>query len=168
MRVDSFTYLPRSFRARFERPAPVPGEDAEVWAPFEPRLADATIGLLSSAGLYLEGVQDPFDVERERNEPMWGDPSWRAIPHDVAQGGLGMSHLHVNPADVLADHEVALPVRTLDALVSDGIVGASAGTHVSVMGYQEAGLVEWRERTPPAGVELHRDRGGDGAGLPPV
>jgi len=168
MRVDSFAYLPRSFRARFERPPRLPGEDAEVWAPFGPRLAEATIGLLSSAGLHVEGEQEPFDVDRERREPLWGDPSWRAIPHGVAQGSLGMSHLHVNPADVLADHEVALPVRTLDALVEDGTVGGRAAAHVSVMGYQEAGLVEWRERTAPEVIDLLRSEGVDGIVLAPV
>jgi D-proline reductase (dithiol) PrdB len=149
MPVDSFAYLPRSFRAMYAEPPRLEGQDAPVWAPFESRLADSTVALLSSAGLFVEGAQPPFDTEREKQEPLWGDPSWREIPATAKQGDLGMSHLHLNPTDTLADHEVSLPLRTLDALVADGMVGASAPTHYSVMGFQAAGLEDWRARTAP-------------------
>ena len=51
MQVDSFAFLPRSFRPMFEKPPRLDGHDAPVWAPFEKRLAEAKIALLSSAGL---------------------------------------------------------------------------------------------------------------------
>lgn len=168
MRVDSFAYLPRSFRGMYESPPRLPGEDEPVWAPMEARLADATVALLTSAGLYVEGEQEPFDLERERAEPAWGDPSWRAIPKDTAQGDLGMAHLHVNPTDTLADHEVSLPLRTLDRLVADGVVGASAPTHYSVMGYQQAGLETWRSTTADEIVERLRDEHVDAVCLAPT
>ena len=79
-----------------------------------------------------------------------------------------MAHLHVNPADVLADHGVALPLRTLERLVADGVVGASAPTHLSVMGYQATGLRVWRERTAPELVARLRDDSVDGVVLAPV
>jgi hypothetical protein len=81
-------FLPRSFRGLYESASPAPGEERPVWTPFEPRLADARIALLSSAGLHVDGEQPAFDVERERREPTWGDPSWRAIPGDAMQGSL--------------------------------------------------------------------------------
>jgi D-proline reductase (dithiol) PrdB len=139
-----------------------------VWTPFEPRLADARIALLSSAGLHVDGEQPAFDVERERREPRWGDPSWRAIPGDAMQGSLGMTHLHLNNGDVLADHEVALPLVGLGALVAEGIVGSRVHSHVSVMGYQEAGLRAWREETAPALIDHLRDEDADGVVLAPV
>src|SRR5207237_2671840 len=107
--------------------------------------------------LYLEGSQPGFDLDRERGDPGWGDPTWRAIPRETPQGALGMAHLHVNDADTLADHEVSLPLRTLDALVADGVVGESAPTHYSVMGYQAAGLEEWRTTTSSQIVDRLRD-----------
>jgi len=168
MEVDSYRFLPRSFRARYEGPPRLPGEEEPVWAPFTARLAEARVALLSSAGLYLEGSQPPFDAAGERANPMWGDPSWRAIPRSARQGDLGMMHLHVNDADVKADHEVALPLRGLDELVASGVVGASADTHFSVMGYQEEGLEVWRDRTAPEIVEVLRDERVDGLVLAPV
>jgi len=151
--VDSYAFLPRSFKAMYEQPPRVAGEDEPVWAPVEKRLAESTVALLSSAGLFVADAQPSFDVEREKAEPGWGDPTWRAIPRDTPQGGLGMAHLHVNPTDTLADHEVSLPLRTLDALVADGVVGRSAVTHYGVMGYQQAGVEEWRNKTSVEIVE---------------
>jgi D-proline reductase (dithiol) PrdB len=168
MRVDSYAFLPRSFRALYENPARVAGEDETVWAPTEARLADATVALLSSAGLYVDGEQEPFDMDAERADPAWGDPTWRAIPRGTPQGALGMAHLHVNPADTLADHDVSLPLRTLDSLVADGVVGASAPTHYSVMGYQQAGLDVWRTETAAQIVERLRDEHVDAICLAPA
>lgn len=168
VRVDSFAFLPRSFRALYADVPPFPGEEHPVWAPFEPRLADARIALLTSAGLHVEGHQAPFDAERERQEPTWGDPTWRAIPSDVAPGALGMTHLHVNDADVRADHNVALPTAVLGQLVADGVVGSATPRHASVMGYQEAGLEVWRATTGPEIAAMLREDGADGVVLAPV
>jgi D-proline reductase (dithiol) PrdB len=168
MLVDSFRFLPRSFVPLYENPLLLDGEREEVWAPFERRLADASIALLSSAGLSLEGEQVSFDLEGERREPTWGDPTYRILPHDLGGRQLVMSHLHVNPADVLADRNVALPVDVLDELVAQGRVGSAAPAHVSVMGYQQAGLEAWRGQTAPAIVELLRSQRSDGVVLAPV
>lgn len=168
MQVDSYAFLPRSFRAMYEEPPRLDGEDGEVWAPFPKRLAESTVALLSSAGLHLRESQPSFDLDRERAEPGWGDPTWRPIPRDTPQGALCMAHLHVNATDTLADHEVSLPLRTLDALVAEGIVGASAPTHYSVMGYQQGGLAEWRSKTAIEIVERLHDEHVDALLLAPA
>lgn len=168
MKVDSFRFLPRSFVPLYENVAPLEGEQAVVWAPFEPRLADATIALLSSAGLSLPPDQEPFDLDRERREPTWGDPSHRVIPSDVGDRALAMSHLHVNNADTLADRNVSLPLDALNELAADSVVGKSARSHFSVMGYQQAGLETWRTQTAPAIVKRLREEGADGVILAPV
>ena len=152
----------------YEQPPRLDGEDAEVWTPFPKRLAESTVALLTSAGLYLQESQACFDLDRERADPGWGDPSWRAIPRATPQGACGMGHLHVNNADTLADHEVSLPLRTLDALVDDGVVGASAPTHYSVMGYQRAGLEDWISTTSVEIVERLRDEHVDAVLLAPA
>jgi D-proline reductase (dithiol) PrdB len=167
-RVDSFRFLPRSFRPLYEEPARLPGEDEPVWAPATKRLAETAVTLLTSAGLYVDGVQPSFDVERERREPTWGDPSWRRLPGSVAPGALVMAHLHLNHADIVADRNVAFPVDVLAELVAERLVGGATPEHVSVMGYQEHGLAGWRDETAPAIVELLRGQGTDGVVLAPV
>jgi hypothetical protein len=168
VQVDSYAFLPRSFRAMYEEPPRIDGEDEPVWAPFTKRLAEARVALLSSAGLFLHHAQVSFDLDRERAEPGWGDPTWRGIPRETPQGALGMAHLHVNATDTLADHEVSLPLRTLDALVGVGVVGESAPTHYSVMGYQAAGLEQWRSTTVHQIVSRLRDEHVDAVVLAPA
>ena len=168
MLVDSFKFLPRSFVPLYEHVLPHPDDTLPVWAPFGPRLADASIALVTSAGLSLAGAQEPFDLERERREPTWGDPTARVLPHQLGTRDLVMSHLHVNDADVRADRNVALPVDRLDELVSAGRVGRAAPSHVSVMGYQQAGLDVWRRETAPEMIELFRDEHTDGVVFAPV
>lgn len=168
MRVDSYRFLPRSFRALYEHPELPAGEPpGPVWAPFDKRLAGARLGLLTSAGLHLRS-QSPFDLERERRDPLWGDPSWRAIPATTAPGELAVGHLHISDSDILADPEIALPMRGLAAMVEAGIVGSATATHISVMGYQEQSLSGWRSETAPAIAAQLRSEGADGVILAPA
>jgi hypothetical protein len=166
--VDSFRFLPRSFVPLYQQPTLLAGERDPVWAPFAPRLADASVALVSSAGLSIAAEQPPFDLDGERHDPTWGDPTYRVIPHELAGRRLVMSHLHVNPTDVLADKNVALPIDVLDDLVADGRLGRAASAHVSVMGYQQAGLDVWRTQTAPGIIELLRSQATDGVVLAPV
>ena len=168
MQVDSYRFLPRSFLPMYQNAIPIGGEAEPVWADFTPRLANASITLLTSAGLSVEGSQERFDLDGERANPQWGDPSHRVIPHALGDRTLAMSHLHVNPTDVLADRNVALPIDVLDSLAADGVVGRATADHVSVMGYQQAGLDVWRNDTAPAIVDLLRAQGTDGVILAPV
>jgi hypothetical protein len=168
MRVDSFAFLPRSFRPLFEKPPRLPGHEEQVWAPFEKRLADAAVALLTSAGLYVKATQPSFDGEREKREPTWGDPGWRTIPAGVTTPELGMMHLHLNATDVLADHDIALPSTRLAELVQDGVVGAATARHISVMGYQQASLEIWQGQTAPEIAAALRDEGADGVVLAPA
>lgn len=168
MLVDSYKFLPRSFRPLYEGRGPFPGEEGEVWAPFQKRLVDSRIALLTSAGLYVRDKQGAFDLEAERSKPDWGDPSWRAIPSSARPGDLGVAHLHINDEDVVADPEIALPVRLLDDLVEEHVVGGAASSHIAVMGYQDRRLKDWHRKTVPEIVAHLRDQGADGVVLAPA
>ena len=147
MTVDSYAFLPRAFRAMYE--AALQFDHEPVWASFDKPLGEARVGLLSSAGMFLAGEQQPFDVEREKLEPTWGDPTLRVIPNDVTQSQIDATHLHLNTADFLADLNVALPIDRLNELAAAGEIGAAAPEHYSVMGFQEAGAEVWRTTTGP-------------------
>jgi len=166
--VDSYRFLPRSFRPMYEGRGPFPGEEAPVWAPFEKRLAASRIALLTSAGMYLESSQASFDLEREQNNPEWGDPSWRSIPATTDTADIGVAHLHINSADIKADPEIALPARLLEQLVAEGLVGSATREHLSVMGYQDRSLAGWRDETLPELVAKLRNQHADGLILAPA
>jgi hypothetical protein len=166
--VDSYRFLPRSFRPLYEGHGPFMGEEAPVWAPFEKRLQASRIALLSSAGLYLKASQASFDLAREQDNPEWGDPSWRAIPAGAAASEIAVAHLHINDEDILSDPEIALPAHLLDQLAAEGVIGSATADHLSVMGYQERSLHAWREQTLPELVAKLRDQRADGLILAPV
>ena len=168
MIVDSFKFLPHTFRPLYEGRGPFPGEEAPVWAPFQKRLAESRIGLLTSAGTYLKGSQPSFDLNRERTYPEWGDPGWRPIPAAAAPEDLGVAHLHINDEDLLADPEIALPMHLLGELASEGVVGGAVAEHVAVMGYQDRSLQDWRQKTAPEVVAHLRTQAADGLILAPA
>ena len=168
MIVDSYRFLPRSFRPYYEGRGPFRGEDSAVWAPFAKRLSESKIALLSSAGLYLRAAHPSFDLDGEEANPEWGDPCWRAIPASARPDELAVAHLHINDDDLLADPEIALPMHLLDALRDEGVVGGTVAEHVTVMGYQERDLAGWRHTTAPQIVEHLQAQGADGLILAPA
>ncbi len=168
MLVDSYRFLPRSFRPLYEGRGAFPGEESPVWAPFENRLADSRIALLTSAGIYMKASQSTFDLDREQANPEWGDSTWRSIPATAGSDDIAVAHLHINDEDVLADPEIALPMRGLAELAEQGIVGGAVANHVAVMGYQDRGLEEWRRKTAPEIVEHLREQGAGGLILAPA
>jgi len=109
MTVDSFKWLPPAL-ANYYKGMAIQKEEVP-WAPLTKPLSQCRFSLLSTSGIYLKGKQPPFDLDRERREPFWGDPSYRAIPRDVRQEEIGVAHLHINTSDIEADMNIALPVH---------------------------------------------------------
>jgi hypothetical protein len=121
-RIDGYKFLPESMLSEFKA-FPYQAEEVVVAAPLVP-LGQAKIALLTSGALYLKGRQTPFDPERERSDPYWGDPSYRVIPRDTTQGEISVAHLHLNSDDILADFNVALPLRAFAEFEGEGKIGA--------------------------------------------
>lgn len=150
MPVDSFTYLPRLigvfYRASARRPElPIP------WTPLPGPLSECTFGLITSGGLYQRGVEPPFDLERERREPTWGDPTYRTIAADARLGDVGASHLHLNTRDIVDDFNILLPIHRFRELAAEGRIGGLARQAYSFMGYQgfPPDTDAWRETYGP-------------------
>lgn len=159
MPIDSYRFLPRSMKQGYES-VPVIDEPF-AWAPLTKPLNRCTVALMTSAGVYLKDSQEPFDVERERREPTWGDPTFRVIPSDVRQEQVGATHLHLNTADMLEDVNVVLPFRAFKQLESDGSIGALAHDNYSFMGYQDRRLEDWRNVQGPELVRRLKEQAVD-------
>ena len=135
MPVDGFKFLPRVIGAYYqmtdrEPELPIP------WAELSHPLADSVFGLITSGGLYHDGVEPPFDLDGEKSDPCWGDPTYRTIPFDIPQAEVGASHLHINTRDVLIDINILLPVDRFRELTAEGRIGGVAQNAFSLMGYQ--------------------------------
>jgi D-proline reductase (dithiol) PrdB len=134
--IDGYRFLDpisrrvmRAWQTRDGSPASVP------WTPMEVPLSRARVALISSAGL-ARSDDEPFDQDGERRDPWWGDPSIRIIPRDVEPAAVRTYHLHIDPRPASEDLDCVLPLRRLQELVDDGVVGESAPRHPSMMGYQ--------------------------------
>ena len=166
MAIDSYRFLDfasrqvmKAWTARQERGA-IP------FTPLAKPLGECTVALLSTAGVARKDDR-PFDQDRERRNPWWGDPSFRTIPLGTTEAEITIYHLHIDRRFGEADLDVVLPMRRLAELADEGFVGRAASTHYSTMGYilQPEELVR---RTAPAIAEHMRADGVDAAALVPA
>lgn len=168
MAIDAYRFLDFATRqiikAWVEREAastrPIP------WTPMARPLADSTVALVSTAGVVRRG-DVPFDEERERRDPWWGDPTWRAIPHGTTEAEVELHHLHIDRRFGREDLDVVLPMRRLAELADQGVVGRSADRHYSIMGYQLRPRVLEAETAPAIARDL-KARGVHAAALVPA
>lgn len=146
-RVDSYHFLDTITRKLVESWIARESPQEIPWTPLPRPLADCTVALISSAGIALK-TDRPFDQEGERQNPWWGDPSYRIIPRTATEGDVELYHLHVNPRFAKQDLNCLLPLQRLLELEETGEIGRSAPRHYSFMGYilQPQVLVE--ESTP--------------------
>ncbi len=147
MTVDSYRWLPPALKRYFET-RPYEPYDQVPWTPLRVPLSAATVALVTTAGINVRGVEPPFDYEREKREPHWGDPTFRTLPRDLAQAQVQTGHLHVNNDDLERDVNVAFPLTRVAELEAAGAVGRLAARNYSFMGFQED-LGPWRETSGP-------------------
>jgi D-proline reductase (dithiol) PrdB len=169
MTVDSFKFLPRLI-AIFYQATEVQPEQPIPWTPLSKPLDECVFGLVTSGGLYHKGVESPFDLEREKAEPTWGDPTFRTIPRDIAQSDVGVSHLHINTEDVEKDFNILLPIHRFEELAEEGTIGGLAEKAYSFMGFQghPPNTTEWRETYGPQVAEHFKAEGVDCVLLTPA
>jgi len=151
MEVDSFRFLSPLIKryyqlSRVRKELPIP------FTPLRKPLHQCRLGLVTSGGLHHKGHEPPFDEERERRQPAWGDPSFRTLPASMNPAEVGVSHLHINAGDVLADMNILLPIQRIRELVAEGHLRGLADHAYSFMGYQgfPADLSGWRDVYGPA------------------
>jgi D-proline reductase (dithiol) PrdB len=89
-------------------------------------LSESRIATLTSAALMRRSDQ-PFPA---------GTAEFRALPSSLAPADMLMSHISINfdRAGFQRDINIAYPIDRLRELATDGVIGAVADTHYSVMG----------------------------------
>ncbi len=105
-------------------------EQGEVpWSPARVPLAEASIALVTSAGVHLKGDW-PFDMESPD-----GDASFRVIPGDTALRDLTITHDYYDHRAADRDVNCVFPLERLRELAAAGKVGRVARQHVGTMGH---------------------------------
>jgi D-proline reductase (dithiol) PrdB len=136
------------------------------WTPLGKPLSQCTVAIVSSAGLALTSEQ-PFDQEGERRNPWWGDPSYRVLPRGTRTGDVTISHMHIASEPGMEDLDCVLPLTRLEELAAQGVIGAVAPSHYSIMGFLLKPQ-EMLERSMPRIIESMKTEGVDLALLVPV
>ena len=133
---NGFRFLPPSLGAwikshiekeRFEGSIP--------WTPLSKALNELTFAMVTSAGINHKS-DPPFDMEREKQEPLYGDRSYRKIPRDTRSADIDVNHLHINTNYIKEDINVILPLERMAELEAEGIIGRLAPTAYSYYGFQ--------------------------------
>jgi D-proline reductase (dithiol) PrdB len=164
--VDSFRYLsPASSMIVKSLILHAPDEPVP-WAPLRRPLDQATVALVSTAGISMKS-DPPFDAEGERRNPWWGDPSHRVIPREATESDIVASHLHIETAYLGEDLDVALPLRRLAELEAGRVIGRFAPSHYSFMGYL-LDPTEFLETSVPAIIARMQQEGVEVAVFVPV
>ena len=166
MSIDSYRFLDFASRQVMKAWAARQEPDVIPFTPMTKPLAECTVALVSTAGI-ARNDDVPFDQERERRDPWWGDPSSRVIPLGTTERDVRLYHMHIDPRFGEADLDVVLPMRRLTELSQTRVVGRAAPRHYSIMGYILEPTVLVAE-TAPAIAEQMRHDGVDAAALVPA
>ena len=134
--VDGFRFLPPGLKTWVQ--TFIPDEDFKgpiPWTPMTKPLSQTTIALVTSAGISLRS-DPPFDMEREKREPIWGDRSFRTIPRGTTEKDIEANHLHINTSYIKQDINVILPLARIAEFEQEKIIGRLAPTAYSFYGFQ--------------------------------
>jgi D-proline reductase (dithiol) PrdB len=150
--VNGFLFMPPSLSAWIAKDIPAqPFSGTIPWTPLTKPIREITFTLMTSAGISMRD-DPPFDVEREKLEPAWGDPSYRKVPATAGQDEIDVNHLHINTDYIKQDINVILPLHRFQEFEREGIIGRLAPTCYSYYGFQPD-PTELLEQTMPKVVD---------------
>lgn len=125
-------------------------------------LANSKLLLISSAGGYLKASQEPFDAASDL-----GDYTMRVFPQATPFADLAYAHEHYDHKHIDADPQVLLPLRHLEDMVQEGIIGELADDVISFSGYLP-NVVQLVDELIPQMVVKAKESGARGALLVPA
>jgi len=165
--VDGFRFLPPGLTAWIR--TFIPEEEFQgfiPWTPLSKSLDRATVALITSAGISLKS-DSPFDMEREKQEPTWGDRSYREIPRGTTEKDIAVNHLHINTNYIKQDINVMLPLKRMAEFEQEGIIGRLADTAYSYYGFQWQSTDFLKEAVQPMAKKM-KEEGVDAVLLTPA
>ena len=155
--VDGFLFMPPALRAWISKDIPDQPFSGKIpWTPLDKSISEATFTLMTSAGISMKS-DTPFDMEGEKTEPSWGDPSYREIPQTATENDIEVNHLHVNTAFIKQDINVMLPLTRFQEFEQEGLIGKLAPTCYSYYGYQLDPTVLLNETMPQVADSMRQE-----------
>ena len=133
---NGFRFLPPSLRAWIQSHIEKGHFEGSIpWTPLPKALNVLSFSMVTSAGINHKS-DPPFDMEREKQEPTYGDQSYRKIHRDTRSADIDANHLHINTDYIKEDINVILPLERMAELETEGIIDRLAPTAYSYYGFQ--------------------------------
>ena len=155
--VDGFLFMPPALRAWISKDIPDQPFNGKIpWTPLGKSIRETTFSIVTTAGISMNS--DPaFDMEREKSEPTWGDPSYREIPKTATERDIKVNHLHINTTHIKRDLNVMLPLKRFQEFEREGLIGRLAPTCYSYYGFQLDPTALLNETIPKVADKMHRE-----------
>jgi len=121
------------------------------YTPATRKLSEMTVAIVSTAGVHLKD-QEPFNTA--------GDDTWRVIPGDAPSADFTITHgapeEHYDRSQAARDINVIFPIDRLRELAAEGMIGAVADKHITLMGYALRLQKYYNETAPAVAKEIER------------
>lgn len=119
------------------------------YTPFAGKLAELTVALVSSTGVYLEG-QEAYAEE--------GDGTFRVIPGDAPTAQLRFKHNHLDLSHAQKDPNSVFPLDRLRELAAEGFIKRVSNKHIGCKGFSTDLKHQYENLAPAIAAEIERSQ----------
>ena len=119
------------------------------YTPVTGKIAEMTVALVSSTGVYLEG-QEPFSGN--------GDETFRVIPGDADSKLLRFKHGHYDTSNAEKDPDSVFPLERLRELAAQGFIKRVSNKHIGFKGFSSDLKAQYERLAPAIANEIERSQ----------
>ncbi len=119
------------------------------YTPVTGKIAEMTVALVSSTGVYLEG-QEPYTDN--------GDESYRVIAGDADSKLLRFKHGHYDLSNAQADPNSVFPLDRLRDLAAEGFIKRVSNKHIGFKGFSPDLKAQYERLAPAVANEIERSQ----------
>ncbi len=172
----AYRWQVEAYRGHLGDPAAFPHRHEDTpWAAMTKPLSESRIALMTSSGHFVDG-DDPAplgianmtqqEAEARIMETIKEPPTLSSIPSGLPFDQLRVRHGGYPVAAAAQDPQVVFPLRIMEALDADGVIGEFAETSYSFVGAAAQGPI--KKQIGPQWAEMLRDQGVDAVLLVPI
>lgn len=172
----AYRWQVEAYRGHLGDPSAFPHRHEDTpWAPMTKPLSESRVALMTSSGHFADG-DDPKplgidnmsqeEAEARIMETIKEPPTLSSIPSGLPFDQLRVRHGGYPVAAAAEDPQVVLPLRIMERLEADGVIGEFADTSYSFVGAAAQGPI--KKRIGPAWAEMLREQGVDAVLLVPI
>ncbi|MBI2678072.1 MAG: hypothetical protein HYX28_04775 [Candidatus Koribacter versatilis] len=119
------------------------------YTPVTAKLAELTVALVSSTGVYLEG-QEAYSDD--------GDETYRVISGDADTSLLRFKHGHYDLTNAQKDANSVFPLDRLRELAAEGFIKRVGNKHIGFKGYSPDLKAQYERLAPAIAAEIERSQ----------